>query len=307
MNMLYIACCVIVITNLVALKIKIRLLCTVASGFFCYTLYQALQTPLHDTLLQNIYITFGYTLTTTGALLLCRRWPLLWGIQSTAFILFGISGFPIEHKMLIFGLYAGIGLLLPTLYALKHHESVFKSASVEMAFITPITICYTTLYLVSEWLRYNTLTFKSITALLNWIYLLPITPYSMICTLTLLIALAPFLCAELLLYIAPEDNNAIRRSLLIATGILVATAFIQPSSMIHLCLISVIANLLIGYYKHATQDSRGSIYLILSIIVTGSLCVQKQSPQAADRLYKKAKQRLLPIIKSTHATTPTKD
>jgi hypothetical protein len=297
MNMLYIGLCAVLITQVIALKFNIRLLCIAAHSFFCYAVYQALQEPLSNYLLQNMYITLGYTIASTGVLLLCRRWPLLWVTTTTGFVFFALSGFPFEHKIIMFGLYALAGLILPTLYALKHHDSVFESSTVEMAFITPITIGYSSIYLMSEWLTYNKLAFKSITALLNWIYLLPITPYNIICATMLLIGLAPFLCAELLLYIAPEENIAIRRSLLIATAIIVATAIIQPSSIVHLCIISALSNLLMIYYKHKTADKRASLYLMLSLLFTGTLILQQQSPRMIHRLYQQVKERLLPVIK----------
>lgn len=297
MNMLYIALSAVLITHVIALKFKMRLLCIAAQSFFCYSLYHALQEPLSDYLLQNIYITLGYTLAGTSVLLLNRRWPLLWVTQSASFTFFALSAFPIEHKIIMFALYALVGLILPTLYACKRHDSVFESSTVEMAFITPLTIGYSSIYLLSEWLTYNKLTFKSITALLNWIYLLPITPYSLICAFMLLIALVPFLCGELLLYIAPEENVAIRRSLLSAAALLVISAIVQPSSLTHLAIISMIGNLLIAYYKHKTADTRASMYLILSLMFTGGLIIQEQSPHTLNNMYAHIKKQFKPIIK----------
>lgn len=268
MDQTYLSLGIMAIGYILAAKINIALIAQLCSIFAIYTLSGLLQHQLSIELLLQLQVLIMSSSALTALLLLVRRWPSLWVLQSMQIVLFGMSAFLFDEKIATFGIYLLLGSLLPTLYALRKHESIFHSSMVEMAFMSPLTIGGTCFVLLNDWFAANPLTFKGISKLLNWLYFIPLSQSLVIAVVLAVIALMAFLCAELMLYCAPEENNPIRRAHLSSAALLIACAVIQPISVTGVAYLMIIACVLIGHYKLHVPDRRGLFYTLLSIILT---------------------------------------
>lgn len=213
----------------------------------------------------------------TALLLMFRRWPMLWiVVTAQIFLLCYTRAIIVDDKAITILFYALCGIALPLLYAFKPRETAFSSAMTEVAASTFIAFGYSVYLLMHQTYHHNKLALKSIDMVLRWVYQLPLNAFILSLMLYLFLSAMAFLCAELLHYLAPAENQPVSYGYFYAALSLCLMALIQPNTLFWWAVMGAPAAYLLLKFARLFNDKRCYWYLTVWVLALAAGFMYKE-------------------------------
>lgn len=253
----------------------------VAIGLHPFLLQAWYHIPLET---ETAYLQLVITMAAVGVVLLFRRWPVLWVIISVTLLqVLATYDLTLEEQFFMISVYLVIGILAPAIMAFTR-TTTLETARAEVTGLTAVIGSYCCHTLAHQIYNQNQFIFRTVKLAVSWAAEISIKSYVLHALLYIACAAFLFMLAEILFYIAPEESDPTKYSLLYGAVCVLIMAFIQPTTPYQWLAVALIAAYLIFCGARRFSDRR-SFWYACFLLAIASANTRQQTLMAHTRKY----------------------